>query len=83
MEVRSEGESHLVFEAWLFLDNKIKPDRIYFYWKPIYDIPDNFFEERKIYDSPTFLTTASGVSVETETLIFKNPDCEDVILLRQ
>lgn len=80
MELRSEDESHLVFEAWLFYDNKSAPNRIYFYWKPIYEISENFFEERKIYDSPTYVSHASEVQITSDRLVFKHPGSEDIIL---
>jgi hypothetical protein len=70
MFLKHENEGHLIFEAWpAFTNNKFTPSVTYFYAKPIFHIPENWFENRgEIHDSPTFLIEATSVEYANNKL---------------
>lgn len=68
-KVKSKDEEFICFVGWFsFVNNKSNPREIYFYFKPLFDIPDNYFEEKKLYLSPRYLIIANNFRTTDDSI---------------
>jgi hypothetical protein len=66
--LKGEGTDYLCFEYWLHINNKISPKQFIFKIKPIFHIPSNFIDEKKLYESPTYMIVASKININNNIL---------------
>ncbi len=71
--VKNGEQEYICFSVVLvFINNKLSPQELYVYFKPVFEIPDNFMNEKKLYDSPTYLAIGNAIRIYPESIVIQS-----------
>lgn len=81
IKVYGQKNTYLSYRAWPgFLNNKEGADLLHFYYKPWYDISDEYFENNQWGVSPTLYFQASYFEIKHDHLLLRSDEGEELLI---